>query len=150
LGEVRNVQGIFYVMPYMKRTFFITGMMLALLTACSRSNNSVPPGLIGNWKLTRAGGCGIVGPLPYTGLPRILTLQADNKYSRSYLGSLTESGRYSLSRRYARSQLDTLVTFANNDTSYQRFLKTSGTELVLWEVPPTCESAMEEMFKKIP
>lgn len=125
-------------------------MLLALLTACSRSNSSVPYGLIGSWKVTRSGGCGIVGPLPYTGLPRRLTLQADNRYSRSYHDSLTESGTYSLSRRSPIGPPDTLITFANKDTSYQRLLITSGTELVLSVFPSSCESPMEEMFQKVP
>lgn len=121
-------------------------LLLTMLTACSKNHST--PGLTGNWKLERSGGDGIVGPMPYTGLPRTLQLQADGKYSRYYNGAVSESGVYTLSRKFTPDGLDTILTFINNGNIQKREYRSFGTEMILSEIIWN-EAPNEEDFSKI-
>jgi hypothetical protein len=121
----------------------MTVIAFSFMTACSKSR-SVPPGLVGDWKMIKAGG-GFVGMLEYKGVPIILQLRPDGTYVRYHDGSPAEAGVYALSVNTTGVRPDSIFTFSYDTTSYKRGVSSSGGQLFL--VEPTVEG-IEELFQK--
>lgn len=115
----------------------------SVMAACSKGR-SVGPGLIGDWRLIRAGG-GIAGTEVYTGPPIILRLRSDSTYIRYYNGTPAEVGIYSLSVNTGGATPDSILIFKYDTTSYKREMSLWGGQLFLME--PVVEG-IEELFAK--
>lgn len=126
----------------MTRCFFIiNALLLILLSGCSKSDSprldligGWQPGLMGGWRLMKVVYVRGVTPttIDYSHEMRVLQLRPDSSYIRQDLGTLTESGTYSIAVLRAGNLSDTMISFSSgNNNVYKRVLRMDGLQLYL-------------------